>query len=374
MSGFARRSIRPLHLLPLIVLLLVPAVLLTWSQDQSASPWTKKQRSAAERMASAFPVLVEALETRGLEIDPRLDPNRTGLIGEEFTELTTTIGALEAKRTSTNPAFAALLVDWLKQAGLVEGQRVLVALSGSFPSLAVASIIACEELALEPIIVSSVGASSYGANRVGFAWPDIESVLFEADIIHHRSALHTLGGEADLGYSYFGEGRRLAVEAIERSGLPALMEETPQAQDAQRLAFVEAADPALMINIGGNQLNVGGDGHLLPPGVITSSRYDPEQLGLIGWFVSQDIPVIHLLHIRDLAMAHGLPIDPIPLPALAGSATDRTAVGLFLPVVALLPPILYLGWLVALRFLPRASGRRRREMHSELGEPEGPSL
>ena len=359
MSRPHRRRIRPRRLLPLIALLLVPAVLLTWIQDRNAAPWTNAQRSAAERMASAFPVLVEAMEARGLEIDLRLDPNRTGLIGEEFTELTTTIGTLEAKRTSTQPGFAALLVRWLEEAGLAEGQRVLVASSGSFPALAIASIIACEELGLEPVIVSSIGASSYGANRVGFAWPDMENLLFDAGILRHRSALLTLGGEADLGFSYFGEGRRLAEEAIERSELPALMAETPDMQEAQRLAFVEAADPALLINIGGNQLNVGEDGHLLAPGPITSSRYDSEHLGIIGWFLANDLPVIHLLHIRELAMAHGLPIDPIPLPEVGVLRPDDGKLGLLLPSAALLPPILYLGWLVGLRFSPWTHGKQR---------------
>ena len=352
MSRSNRRRIRPRHLLLLITLLLAPAVLLTWVQDRNASPWTSTQRSAAERMAAAFPVLVEAMETRGLEIAPRLDPNRTGLIGEEFTDLTTTIGTLEAKRTSTNPAFAALLVRWLEESDLVEGQSVLIASSGSFPSLAIASIIACEELGLEPVIVSSVGASSYGANRVGFAWPDMEGLLFDAGIVRHRSALLTLGGEADLGLSYFGEGRRLAVEAIERTGLPALMAETPDMQEAQRRSFIEAADPVLLINIGGNQLNVGEDGHLVAPGPMTSSRYDPEHLGIIGWFLANDLPVIHLLHIRELAMAHGLPIDPIPLPQVGVLRPDDGKLGLLLPSAALLPLILYLAWLVGLRFSP----------------------
>ena len=359
MNGSARRGINRHHLLLLIALLLVPAVLFTWIQDQNAAPWTKAQRSAAERMASAFPVLVGAMETRGWEIDPRLDPNRTGLIGEEFSELTTTIGTLEAKRTSTQPGFAALMVRWLEEAGLVEGQSVLIASSGSFPALAIAAIIACEELDLDPIIVSSVGASSYGANRVGFAWPDMEGLLFDAGILRHRSALLTLGGEADLGFSYFGEGRRLAVEAIERSGLPALIAETPETQEAQRRAFVEAADPVLLINIGGNQLNVGEDGHLLAPGPMTSSRYDSEHLGIIGWFLANDLPVIHLLHIRELAMAHGLPIDPIPLPEVGVLRSDEEKPGLLLPSAALLPPILYLGWLIGLRFSPRTLGRQR---------------
>ena len=349
MSCPNRRRIRSRHLLLLIVLLLVPAILLSWHQDQNAAPWTNDQRSVAERMASAFPVLVEAMEARGVEIDPRLDPNRTGLIGEEFTDLTTTIGTLEAKRTSTNPAFAALIVGWLVDAGLRPGESVLIALSGSFPALALASIVACEQLGLHPVILSSVGASSYGANRESLAWPDIETELFHAGIIRHRSALVTLGGEGDLGLSYFGEGRRLALEAIARNGLPVLIEETPEMQEAKRIAFVEAANTAILINIGGNQFNIGPDGHLLPPGPLALSSHDSERLGLIGWFLDLELPVIHLLRIRDLAVAYGLPIDPIPLPCARKDHPSSEGPGNLLPLAALLPPILYAVWLVIRR-------------------------
>ena len=44
---------------------------------------------------------------KGLPIDPALDPNHTGIVGDEFTPLTTSLGDVEAKRTAANPAFAA---------------------------------------------------------------------------------------------------------------------------------------------------------------------------------------------------------------------------------------------------------------------------
>ena len=58
---------------------------------------------------------------RGLEIDKSLDKNEIGLIGLEWSGITTTLGDIEAKRTSTNPDFAALLVKLFKEAGLKRG-------------------------------------------------------------------------------------------------------------------------------------------------------------------------------------------------------------------------------------------------------------
>ena len=83
-----------------------------------------------------------------------------GIIGVEFNEITTTLGALESKRTSANPNFAAVLVDLLLEADLEEGDKVAMNLSSSFPALNIASIVACETLDLEPVIISSIGSSS----------------------------------------------------------------------------------------------------------------------------------------------------------------------------------------------------------------------
>ncbi|MFC2158926.1 poly-gamma-glutamate system protein, partial [Acidobacteriota bacterium] len=76
-----------------------------------------QMKKASQRMADAMAVLKDCRVSRGLDIDPLVDINRTGLIGEEFTILTTTIGQLEAKRTSTSPNFAGLLLYLLQEAG-----------------------------------------------------------------------------------------------------------------------------------------------------------------------------------------------------------------------------------------------------------------
>lgn len=46
------------------------------------------------------------------------------MIGEEYTDITTTLGSIEAKRTAADPDMAALLVRMFSEAGLRSGDRV----------------------------------------------------------------------------------------------------------------------------------------------------------------------------------------------------------------------------------------------------------
>src|SRR5262245_35149654 len=88
--------------------------------------------SAARTMQAASRVLAREMEARGLLASPHDDPNRTGMIGAEFTPITTTLGELPAKRTTTNPDFAAALVRLLASLDLPRGTPVVLILSGSF--------------------------------------------------------------------------------------------------------------------------------------------------------------------------------------------------------------------------------------------------
>ena len=301
-------------LLLVLAFLLAVAVILTVVLDPAEHNMNAIESRAASRMAAAFSVLIADLEARGIAVENELDPNRTGLIGEEFTALTTTVGVLSSKRTSTNPAFAALLVAWLSQLGIEAGEHVLITLSGSFPALGVSAIVACEELDIVPVILSSVGASMYGANRPDLTWLDIESVLQQNGVIRHTSSYVTLGGEDDIGLSYPELGRETALAAIRRHDVPLILEDDAAAQWLAKVSILETLELSALINIGGNQLSIGSDGYLLPPGIISRDDLTAARFGLIGWFVEQDLPVVHLLHIQELALQNGIPQDPIPLP------------------------------------------------------------
>ncbi|MEG0271084.1 MAG: poly-gamma-glutamate system protein, partial [Clostridia bacterium] len=72
-------------------------------------PYAEVQLAAAKQMAAAEQAVLDYITAQGIPMEPD-DLNQTGFIGPEWTELTTSLGMLEAKRTALQPDFAALMV------------------------------------------------------------------------------------------------------------------------------------------------------------------------------------------------------------------------------------------------------------------------
>ena len=78
---------------------------------ERALPMTPEMTAAAHLMNDAISVVAEyrSSEAAGVEIaeaegiDGNVDPNRTGLVGPQYSPLFTSVGHLEAKRTTTVP-------------------------------------------------------------------------------------------------------------------------------------------------------------------------------------------------------------------------------------------------------------------------------
>ena len=87
------------------------------------------------------------------------DIHQTGLIGDEFTGITTTVGTIEAKRTVSNPDMAALAVRMLADAGVEAGNVIGAAFSGSFPGMNLAFLAASEAMGVRIVYIASVGAA-----------------------------------------------------------------------------------------------------------------------------------------------------------------------------------------------------------------------
>ncbi|MCF8346229.1 MAG: poly-gamma-glutamate system protein, partial [Bacteroidales bacterium] len=112
--------------------------------------------------------------TRDIYPDVISNVQNQAMIGNDFTMITTTLGSLQSKEISTNPDFAALMVRWMAEAGLERGAKAGVIASGSFPSLIVSTLSALQTLDADVVLLTSVGASSYGANQPAATWPDME--------------------------------------------------------------------------------------------------------------------------------------------------------------------------------------------------------
>ncbi|MFC1659859.1 poly-gamma-glutamate system protein [Gemmatimonadota bacterium] len=328
--------------------------LVAWAALGIVSPpatvlWSQEMRAAAEIMEEAVAVVARRAVELGLQLDPTLDPNRTGLVGPEYTPLFTTLGQLEAKRTTTNPDMAALLAHLLRVAGVEPGDTVAVGASGSFPALLIATLAAARAMEVYPVTILSLGASSYGATRPELHLLAIHEHLEASHIVDTPPAAVSLGGRKDVGGEFDPSFRDRLREDIRGSGT-LLIEEADLRANVDRRMEIYRGPPvsggsssearggcgpagdsgriAAFVSIGGSYASLGTSPRVLevPPGLVgevaESALPDPPERGVLFEMAAGGVPVIHLLHVRGLALRHGLPWDPVPFPPVG--TTDLT--------------------------------------------------
>ena len=307
-------------------------------------PQYQKKIQAARLAMEAMTLVKDERLRRGIAIDPEADPLASGLIGSFVTSVTTDPGDLEAKQTSINPNFAAVVIDLLKQAEVKEGDPVAVSFTGSFPALNIAVYAALKTLNLKPTIISSVGGSQWGANNPNFLWIDMEQVLQQAGLFPFRSVAASLGGKHDQGREMTEKGRQKIMEAIKRNGLQFIKTETIREDIDRRMGiYFGGGAPKVFINVGGGRIAAGIRPYkvLLKSGLL-SSQISTEIKGnsLIQRFMKERIPVIHLWNIKELAGHYGLPVVPATMPVVGeGMIYTRThynrwlAAGILLAII-----------------------------------------
>jgi poly-gamma-glutamate system protein len=275
---------------------------------------------AAQCMVNSERVLFAAKQTQGLIADS-LDINQTGLIGEEYSDITSTLGSLTAKRTSTNPDFAAYIVRQLVDHNIRRGDTVLVAMTGSFPGLNVATLCALDALDVEAYVMCSLAASSYGANQENFTWLHMEDLLIRHKFLTQRSDAITLGASGDVGGGLSEAGKSALRQVAIDLGYEMTEQPTSNQQKRARQKLRgEPHDYDLFINIGGNQIVLGTRGRDLPGGWIDPANTSAwrklahSSSGMIFDFLRKDVPVLNLLHVESIAENAGLPIDPVTFP------------------------------------------------------------
>lgn len=280
---------------------------------------------ASRMMAGAVDALGPCAAGRGVVINPSTDLNRTGLIGLEDSPITTSLGQLEAKRTAANPNCAGCVARMLGEAGVRRGDAVAIGASSSFPGLILAALAAVRAVGAEPVMISSLGASNWGANNPAFTQLEILDCLRSAGIMDVRPAALAVGGEKDDGSDMSEEGRTLLRGKIRASGLPVIEEPDLASNVRARMAVYETGASgrriAAFINIGGSWANMGVDSSILElrPGLTEVKMIPPpEKRGVIQEMASRGVPVVHLLFVRGLAERCGLPWDPVPLPKPGG--------------------------------------------------------
>ena len=305
----------------LFVLSLVFFLLARFIPSREAKVLRAEMTAASQVMSDAMAVLRECREAKNLPIDLSADVNRTGIIGVKSSMITTTLGSLEAKRTTANPNFAALVLSLLRKAGVDPGDAIAVGASGSFPALILATLSAAKAMEVEPLVQVSLGASQWGANRPDFHWLHMQHCLEKSGIFSFRPIAVSLGGDQDLGRDMPDEGRALLIGDMKESGFPVIREDELKANVDSRmdLYFQGASGKKIkaFVNIGGSWSNMGTDSQILhiQPGLGKITRFPSEEnRGVLFAMAALDIPVIHLLYVKGLVQRSGLPWDPVPLP------------------------------------------------------------
>ena len=310
----------------LIVLALLSAGLFFWAAE---STLVVKARGydlkivAAEKMAQAMSTLKEVrLGSEGIVMeDNPNDPNGTMLVGSEYTPITTDRGNLDAKLTTLNPNFAAVVVDMLLAADVENGDTVAVAFTGSMPGANIGVLAACSAMDIHPVIITSVGASEWGATDPYFTWADMEAELLSRDKFKFASIAASIGGGGDVGKGLSSRGRELLWEAIYRNNIPLIQEKSLKASISKRMDLFDDILPLshykVYLNVGGGAASVGPriNARLVPPGLSSAASLKGDLADcVLKRFVDVNVPVIHIHNIEELAEKYDLPFPPIPMP------------------------------------------------------------
>jgi poly-gamma-glutamate system protein len=299
-------------LIAFLVLLAGTAFSVTIVRKQRPLPYCDVMEASAGLTRRMFGVIEQLKKERNIDSDAHSNVPYNFLIGDEWSEITTTLGSLEAKETSTNPDFSALIVRLLHEAGITQGDKVGVILSGSFPSLAISVLAALQTMDIEAVVMSSLGASTYGANQPGATWIDMETALKDNGL-KVNSVLVSAGAGNDSGEGLSPEGMSIISNAAYRNGVDLYIPATLHESILKRAEIFREADIALLINIGGNETALGNCAHStsIPNGLQHGmTRCNDWDRGLISIFSESGIPFINLLDIKDLASRYGMAVSP----------------------------------------------------------------
>jgi len=308
-------------------------ILAEGTREHKQAPYWDLKIRASDRAQRAQEAIKSRITDMGIPIDFENDPNGTGLIGEQYTLVTTDRGELRSKLLSTNPNFAAVIVMMFKECRLKRGDMIAVGMTGSFPGVNVALYAACEEMGIMPVVITSLGASNWGANHSDYTWLDMEKTLYDAGLISQVSVAASLGGGTDNGRGLSVQGRNLLLENIEKNNVKLIFSGNPEnilesrgslrSNIERRMEIYEEYSKgqrySAYVNIGGGLASLGSsqNGRLIPSGVNfdLQLRNFPAR-GVVNIMAERNIPVIHLLRLPEIAEEYGLPRDIIPRPVV----------------------------------------------------------
>lgn len=245
----------------------------------------KEMLEAKNLMIKLSKVIYLEKVNRGINMNRKLDILESGLIGEEFTGITTTLGDLDSKRLSTNPEFAAYFVKKLKNNRVEKGDIVYVNMSSSFPGLNLSLISALDTLNLRGVIINSIGSSMYGANNEEFTFLEMIDFLKSKKMIKNSIDCYTLGGDGDEGLNFDEMIKKQLIERLKGIDINKLDFKNLNENIEKRISYYEKyPNPKYFINIGGN---------------LVSAKLEK-------YYKSLGVPTLTMLNIKQIALANGI--------------------------------------------------------------------
>ena len=264
-----------------------------------------------------------------------LDKFKSGLIGVDSTDskMTTKKGFLDSKRAVTNPNFAAIFVDWFTELGLPSnnpsmGDTIAVSLTGSFPGANIALLSACKAADIYPVIISSIGSSSWGANELDKTWIDIENYLNDRKYFSYESIAYSLGGDNDSLDELDIEVKNILINRIKDKANFLIKGNSIKESISKRIDMYnsKSSNYKAYINIGGASASLGDSttSKMYLPGLIYGKdeaiadafdeeyeakyEYLEEIVPVIEYFLNnKKIPVINIRNINNLCAWYNLP-------------------------------------------------------------------
>lgn len=250
----------------------------------------------------------------GSSFSPSDDPWGYGLIGLEWSPLSTTLGSLPSKRTACDPAWALAALDWFDRLELEPGDPVAIFSSSSFPGMMLNVLMAAEDLGLDISLVVSLGSSTWGANDPLSPWPAMAGYLRSKGFLHTKAMVYTKGGGGEVGGGLSPEGTAVMESSALAAKVPLLDLDSLEEVVRWKMDLIGRIKPKAVISIGGSSSSMGDDpvALSLPPGPLYPGSFDGGD-GVIGLALREGYPVVHLLNLKDLALKEGIPFDSPPV-------------------------------------------------------------
>ena len=343
-----------------------------WSEN---SRITVRQDNYQQRL-DASNIMLKAIETLENHRLPALNLHQGrnssdalvySLLGEKDSPITTDEGRIDDKITVLNPNYAAAMVDLLVSAGVNAGDTIAVLLTGSMPGANIAVFSAVQSLKVHPVIITSIGSSWWGANSVDFTWLDMETVLHDKNVFPFRSIAASIGGSDDNGGLRLSEiGRNMLIEAADRNEVTLIKQGSLTENIIARVELFKRILPlnryAAVVNVGGGIAAMGHKENctLIATGLNKTLpiRNYPGR-GVVQILADDDVPVIHIYNVVEIANMYALPIAQLPLPKVGiGEVFETERYNLVVVVISI---TLMLLILIVVKYLDRQHYKWREE-------------